>query len=148
MGALPWAFVEPTLILIVVMVGVAAVASALLYRRLRGRRYEMTRPALRNLALRESDALLAFIDERQAGRPQEDTVVKDHELPSHRVTLYDEETQKIYSKEHLPRVRELRDQFARRGVRDGTLDRYYESAENEADLRTVATVLAQMAKKL
>lgn len=139
---------EPMIALIIVIVGVAAIASALLYRRIRGRRYEMTKPALRNLTLQESNALMAFVDERQAGRPENDTVVKDHELFSHRVTLYDEETQKIYTRDHLSLVKDLRDRFAQRGIRDGALERYYESAENEADLRTVATVLSEMAKRL
>lgn len=130
------------------MVCLAAIASALSYRRLKGRRYEMTGPALRNLALQQADALIAFVNERQTGRPQNDAVVKDHDLPSRRVTLHDEETRRIYSRDHLPRVRKLRDQFAQRGIRDGALDRYYESAENEADLRTIATVLPEMAKRL
>ena len=108
----------------------------------------MTRPALRNLALQESEVLISFVDERQASRPEDDTVVKDHELSSRRVTLHDEETQRIYARAHLPRVKDLRDQLAQRGIRDGTLDRYYESAESEADLRTVATALSEMAKRL
>ncbi len=139
---------EPINALITVIAGAAAIASALLYRRLKSRRHEMTRPALRNLALRESDTLFAFIDERQAGRPENDTVLKDHDLSSRRVTLGDEETRRIYLRDHLPQVRALRDQFARRGIRDGALERYYESPENEADLRTIATILSEMAKRL
>ncbi len=126
----------------------AAVALALSYRRLKGRRYKLTKPALRNRALQESEALAAFVDERRACRPQDDAVVEDHELPSRRVTLHDEGTRRIYSGDHLPRVRDLREQFAQRGMCDGTLERYYESAESEADLRTVATVLSEMAKRL
>lgn len=145
---LPWTVVEPTSALIVVLVGAAAILSAFSYRRIKGRRYKVTKPALRNLALRESEALIAFVYERQAGRPENDTVLKDHELPSRRVTLHDEETQRIYSRNHLPRVKDLRNQFAQRGIRDGALDRYYESAETEADLRTIATVLPEMAKRL
>ena len=147
-GTLPWTVVEPITAFITAMLGVAVVASALLYRLLKGRRYEMTKPALRNLALQESDALIALVDERQASRPRNDTVVEYHDLPSRRVTLHDEETRRLYVGDYLPRVRNLRNQFAQRGIRDGTLDRYYESAENEADLRTVATVLPQMAKRL
>lgn len=139
---------ETTTTLIIATVGVVAIASALLYHHLKGRRYKMTKPALRNLALQEFIALLAFVNERQAGRPDNDTVIKDHELPSRRVTLHDEETQRIYTRDHLPRVKDLRDQFAQRGIRDGALDLYYETAENEADLRTIATVLPEMAKRL
>lgn len=86
---------EPTSALIVVLVGAAAILSAFSYRRIKGRRYKVTKPALRNLALRESEALIAFVYERQAGRPENDTVLKDHELPSRRVTLHDEETQRM-----------------------------------------------------
>lgn len=131
------------------MFSVSAIASAVLYLRLKDRRrYEMTKPALRNMAVRQSDALFAFVDERQAGQPENNPVVKDHDLPSGRVTLHDEETRRIYLRDHLPQVGRLRDQFARRGIRDGVFDRYYESAENEADLRTIATVLPEMAKRL
>ncbi len=126
----------------VVVFGVAVV------RRFRGARHRLTRPELRNRALRESHSLFLLVEEREAARPEDDPVIKDHDYPHRRVTLHDEETQRIYFEEYLPRVADLREQFAERRVRNRTLDDLYESVENDADIRTVSTALAEMAERL
>ena len=108
----------------------------------------MTRAGLRKRAIEASEALVESIEEREAGRPAYDTVVTDHEYPHRRVTLYDEESQRIYARDHLPEIADLREQFARRGIRSDALDRLYEDALSEGDLRTVSTALGEMAKEL
>ena len=122
---------------------------AVLLMTLLGReRHKMTRAGLRKRALEASEALVESINEREADRPAHDTVVTDHEYPHRRVTLYDEETQRIYARDHLPEIADLREQFARRGIRSDALDRLYEDALSEGDLRTVSTALGEMAKEL
>lgn len=103
---------------------------------------------MRNRAFRESERLVALVEEREAGRPSDDPVIRDHELDHRRVTFHDEGTQEIYHRDYLPEVAELREHFAERGIRSGTLDSLYESAENDADLRTISTALEEMAARL
>lgn len=112
------------------------------------RRHKMTRAGLAKLAVAESDALIRFLERREAGRPPNDTVIEDHEYPHRRVTLYDEETQRLYAECHLPRVADLRQQFAERGIRSQPLDAFYQSPANGADLRTVSTALFEMTRRL
>lgn len=126
----------------VVILGVVAV------RRFRRRRHRLTRPELRNRALRQSQSLFLLVEEREAARPGDDPIIKDHDYPHRRVTLHDEETQRIYFEEHLPMVADLREQFAEHRVRNRTLDDLYESVENGADIRTISTALAEMAERL
>ena len=114
----------------------------------RRERHRLTRSGLKNLARDRSEALTDLVLRREACRPANDTVIKDHEYPHRRVTFHDLETQKIYAGEHAAGIRDLRGQFARRGIRSGQLDRYLESPENEADIRTVATALMEMSARL
>ncbi len=139
--------VLPVFILAVVVAAVLAVFGVAV-RRFRGVRYRLTRPELRNRALEESQRLFRLVEEREAARPEQDPVIKNHEYPHRRVTLHDEETQEIYFEEHLPRVADLREQFAERHVRNRALDDLYESVENDADIRTVCTALSEMAERL
>ena len=111
-------------------------------------RHKMTRAGLRERAIEESEALINFTNDREASRPANDSIVSDHEHPHRRVTLHDEETQVLYARDYLPRVADLREQFAKRGIRSDVLDRVYEDAQNEGDLRTVSTALIEMAKRL
>lgn len=98
--------------------------------------------------MRESDRLAELVEEREASRPSDDPVIRDHELTDRRVTYHDEKTQEIYHRDYLPEVVELREHFAERGIRNGTLDQLYDSAENDADLRTISTALEEMAARL
>ena len=139
------------IIYLAIMVGAVATALFLIFMVLRGFgrvRHRLTRPELRNQAFRESQSLFAFVEEREAARPARDPIIKDHEYPHRRVTLHDEETQEIYFEEHLPKVADLREQFAERRVRNRTLDDLYESVEAVADIRTVCTALSEMAERL
>lgn len=112
------------------------------------RRHKMTRAGLRNLAREQSGALIGLVEQREAGRPHDDVVIKDHEYPHRRVTLHDEGTQRIYAERYLASISDLRDQLARRGIRSGPLDAYYASPQNEADLRTISTALLEMSGRL
>lgn len=137
-----------TVILVVVLVLVLAGGSFLAARRLRRTRHQLTGPELRNRAVEESDRLAELVEEREANRPTDDPVIQEHELTDRRVTYHDEQTQEIYHRDYLPEVAELREHFAERGIHNGTLDRLYESAENDADLRTISTALEEMAARL
>ena len=136
--------------IIALAAAVAAVVAVfwMVVRRFRGVRHRLTRPELRNRALEESERLFQLVEEREAARPEHDPIIKDHEFPHRRVTVHDEETQEIYFEEHLPRVADLREQFAERRIKNRTLDDLYESVENDADIRTVSTALAEMSKRL
>lgn len=139
------------IVYLVIMVGAVVAALSLIFLVLRGFgrvRHRLTGPELRNQAFRESQRLFEFVEEREAARPEQDPVVKDHEYPHRRVTLHDEETQEIYFEEHLPRVADLREMFAERRVKNRTLDEHYESVETSADIRTVCTALSEMAERL
>jgi len=137
---------SPAFLLLAAIVGLCL---AVLLLPLLGRgRHKMTRAGLRKRALEASEALVEFVYEREAGRPANDTVVTDHEYLHRRITLYDEETQRIYARDYLPEIADLREQFARRGIRNDALDRVYEDALNEGDLRTVSTALGEMTNKL
>lgn len=120
----------------------------LVFRVLRRRGHKITRPELRNRAIRESERLIELVEEQKAGRPENDPVLKDHELSHRRVTFYDEEMQEIYHREHLAEISELKDLFAQRGIRNRMLENLEESVENEADLRTISTALEEMSTRL
>lgn len=139
---------EPSLVFSILAAILVLCLAVLLLPLLGRRRHEMTRAGLRKRALEASEALVEAIDEREAGRPANDTVVTDHEYSHRRVTLHDEETQRIYARDHLPEIADLREQFAKRGIHNDALDRLYEDALNEGDLRTVSTALGEMAKEL
>lgn len=111
-------------------------------------RHKMTRAGLRKRAFEESEALINFINDREASRPANDSIVSDHEYLHRRVTLHDEDTQILYTRDHLPEIADLREQFAKRGIHSDILDRLYESVQTEGDLRTVSTALVEMAKTL
>lgn len=112
------------------------------------RRHKMTRPGLRNLARSRSGELADFVDRREACRPEGDAVIRDHEYAHRRVTLHDVETQGIYAVAYADELSDLRDQFARRGIRSPELNRHLASPQNGADLRTVSTALLEMAARL
>ena len=139
--------VEPNVILLAAAaVGLALAAALLLRLRGRGRRHKTTRAGLRQRALEESEALLALIREREAARPAvaDEYYEKAHE----RAIEHDEELRLIYRREYLPRIADLREQFAGRGVREEALDGAYESVRSEAEARTVSTALLVMADRL
>jgi len=112
------------------------------------RRHKMTGAALRKLAWAESDALFELIQDREASRPHDDIVIKDHKYPHRRVTLHDEGTLRLYTRDHLTGVAGLREQFAERGIRNRALDACYGTPESEADLRTISTALLEMSGRL
>ena len=137
---------------IALILGAALVAVALvlvLAGRLTGRRrHKLTTPELRNRARREAEGIAELIEGRQRSRPQDEPVIKHHEFPHRRVTVHDEETRGIYVRDHLPEVSLLQQQFSERHVHNRMLNSLYESPENEADLRTIATALEEMADRL
>ncbi len=140
---------EPTLVLLAISgLIIGLILTVFLLRVLRSGHHKMTRAGLRKRAFAESEALINFINDREARRPANDSIVSDHKYPHRRVTLHDEETQVLYARDHLPEVADLREQFAMRGIRNDVLERVYESPQNEGDLRTVSTALVEMSKRL
>lgn len=140
---------ESTLVLLAIfgtVIGLVLILLPLLL--LKRSRHKMTKAGLRKRAFEESEALINFINDREASRPANDGVVSNHEYPHRRVTLHDEETQVLYTRDYLPEISGLREQFAKRGIRSEVLDRVYEGAQNEGDLRTVSTALVEMSKRL
>lgn len=113
------------------------------------RRHKMTKAGLRKRAIKESEALTALIDEHVASsRPADGAKAEYHERAHWRATLPNEELRSIYRRAHISEVADLREQLAERGIRDEALDRVYESAWTEADLRTISTALLVMANRL
>lgn len=129
------------------VVGVA-LAAFFLAGRFGKKRREMSRAGLSRRVAEEAESLRAFVDGRESNRPERDSVVKEHDLSSHRVMLHDEGTMEMYDREHLPEVAELRRQMRGHGVRNETLDSLFESSENASDLRSVSTALSEMARRL
>lgn len=129
--------------------GTSAVDTGRSYLRPFGRRrHRITRPGLRNLARARSEAVAELVRRREACRPRNDAIIKDHEYPHRRVTLHDVETLGIYLADHHAAVSDLRELFAARGIRSQPLDRYLAAPENGADLRTISTALLEMAARL
>lgn len=136
------------ILVIALVIGAVVLAILFFTGRLGKRRHEMSRAGLEKRAIEESERLRTLVDERESVRPDGDSVIKEHDLPSRRVTLHDEGTRGIYVRDHLPEVAELRRQLGDFGVRDEAFDALYESAENGSDLRTVSTALSEMARNL
>lgn len=140
---------EPTVVVLAAAVAVALVALLALRLLRHRRRHKMTKAGLRKRAIKESEALTALIDEHVASsRPADGARAEYHERAHWRATLPDEELRSIYRRAHISEVAELREQLAERGIRDEALDRVYESAWTEADLRTISTALLVMANRL
>lgn len=143
----PWSLPAVAAVVIVAVV-VGGVAFFFAAGKLGGRRHEMSTAGLEKRVIKESETLRDLAVERESGRPEDDSVIKDHELRDRRVTLHDEETIEIYFKDHFSEVSELRDQLGKRGMRSGELDALYDSAENGADLRSISTALSEMSRSL
>lgn len=133
---------------VLLIAGGAMFAALALAGGLKKKRREMSRAGLANRANEEARRLRDFVERREESRPERDSVVRDHELSSHRVTLHDEETRELYVRDHLPEVAELRRQLREHGVRDEVLDNLHESAENGSELRSVSTALFEAARRL
>lgn len=136
----------PGLVTLAVAVGLVLAAALLLGLRGRRRRHKTTRAGLRKRAVQESEALIDLVREREAGRPAvaDEYYEKAHE----RAAMHDEELRLIYRRYYLPRIEDLREQFAERGIRDEALDGVYGTVRSEAELRTVSTALLVMADRL
>jgi hypothetical protein len=81
--------------------------------------------------------------------PQDPPVVQLSPRPRfHGVLPHDKGTQDIYYNEHMPVIADLKERFAERGIQADALDHMYELVDNEADIRSIQTALAQMAARL
>ena len=83
---------ESTLVLLTIIgtiIGLVLIVLPLVL--LKRRPHKMTRAGLRKRAFEESEALINFINDREASRPAHDRVVSNHEYLHRRVTLHGEE---------------------------------------------------------
>lgn len=119
------------------------VLTALLVRHFkRGSKHRLTTPALVERARDMSNALADFANEREAAP------AGGHDLHQDRPGLYDAESRSAYARDYLPEIEVLREEFAKRGVREKTLDKAYRKPDDTADVRTVSTALLVMAQRL
>ncbi len=142
---------EPTVVVLTAAVVAALVLAApLTFRLLRRRRHhKMTKAGLRKRTIKESEALMVLINEHTASsRPADGVEDEYHERAHWRAALPDEELRSAYRRAHISEVADLREQFAERGIRDEALEKVYETAWTEADLRTISTALLAMADRL
>ena len=83
---------ESTLVLLTIIgtiIGLVLIVLPLVL--LKRRPHKMTRAGLRKRTFEESEALINFINDREASRPAHDSVVSNHEYLHRRVTLHGEE---------------------------------------------------------
>ena len=141
---------EPNVLLLAAAaVGLALAVALLLRLRGRRRRHKTKRAGLRQRAREESEALMALIREREAAKPADpDAAGLDPDEALRRATEHDEELRLTYRSGHPPRIVDLREQLAGRGIREGALDGAYESVSSEAEARIVSTALLVMADRL
>ncbi len=135
---------EPIVAYLLIGFVLVVVVSVLVFRySRRDRKRKLTMPALVERAEAVSNALAGFASEHEA------VPSGVQGLPDGRSDHYlDAEAREAYVRDYLPEVKVLRDEFAKRGVREKTLDRAYEKPADAADVRTVSTALLVMAQKL
>lgn len=120
----------------------------LLLHRSRRVRHKMTRAGLEKRATAVSNSLAAFCNEREASELPSLVASGGPEPPDPNERPEDLEAQALYQVYYLPEVADLREQFARRRIREKALDRVYEAPENVAEIRTISTALLVMACRL
>lgn len=120
----------------------------LLLRRSRRVRHKMTLAGLEQRATEVSNSLVAFCNERESSQFPSLVASGGPEPPDPNERPEDLEAQALYQVYYLPEVEDLREQFARRRIRERALDRLYEAPESVAEIRTVSTALLVMASRL
>ncbi len=100
-------------------------------------------------ALLLSNEILLFLGERQANEPESvvDMMLsfdRDFDKP----IKYSQQTMSMYSELFGPRVIEMRNAFAREGLKDEQLDRFFEHTENPASIRIIGERIGALAKQL
>ena len=135
---------EPTAAYLLFGVVLVVVLSALMVRYIkRDRKRKLTTPALVKRARALSNALADFANGHEVapagrqGRPD-----------GRPASYFDAESRRAYVRDYLPEIEVLREEFAKRGVREKTLDKAYEKPSDTADARTVSTALLVMAQRL
>lgn len=120
----------------------------LLLRRSRRVRHKMTRAGLEKRATAVSDSLTVFCNEHEASQLPSLVASGGPEPPDPNERPEDLEAQALYKVYYLPEVADLREQCARRRVREKALERVYEAPESVAEIRTISTALLVMAGRL
>ena len=108
----------------------------------------MTRPGLEKRATAVSESLTALCNEREANTVSDLVAVGGLEIHDSDESEEDPEVQALYQEHYLYEVADLREQFARRRLRERALDRVYEDPRSLAEIRTVSTGLLVMAHRL
>lgn len=132
---------EPTVAYLLFGVVLVVVLYAVMVRYFkRDRKAKLTTPALVKRARALSNALADFANGHEVapagrqGRPD-----------GRPASYFDAESRRAYVRDYLE---VLREEFAKRGVREKTLDKAYEKQSDIADVRTVSTALLVMAQRL
>jgi hypothetical protein len=120
----------------------------ILLKRSRRVRHKMTRAGLEKRATAVSDSLAAFCKEHEESQIPSLVASGGPEPPDPNERPEDLEAQALYRVYYLPEVEDLREQFARRRIREKALDRVYEAPENVTEVRTISTALVVMASRL
>ncbi len=105
--------------------------------------------SLKNKALLLSKEILLFLGERQANEPESvvDRMLswdRDFDKP----IKYSQETMSIYSERFGARVNEMRNAFAREGLKDEQLDRFFEHPTNPTSIRIIGERIGALAEQL
>jgi hypothetical protein len=123
------------------------VLAALMVRYLkRGRKCSLSTPYLRERAEAVSNTLADLANGREAASAGG----REHLRArfNGRADAYGAGWRNAYDTHYLPEVKVLREEFAKRGVREKTLDEAYGKPKDVADVRTVSTALLVMAQRL
>ena len=90
--------------------------------------------------------LMQFVIERQNNEPQID--FNDWDASTNAQIKYSTETQNIFYKDYAGKVSHLRDEFAKRGLKDKDLDMFYRNPTNYIGLRELASSIASLSEKI
>lgn len=101
---------------------------------------------LKSDAILTSKDLMQFVIERQNNEPQVD--FDNWDASTKAQIKYSTETQNIFYKDFAGKVSNLRDEFAKRGIKDKDLDMFYRHPTNYIGLRELAASLSALSEKI
>ncbi|QVW36203.1 hypothetical protein KIP69_04940 [Geobacter sulfurreducens] len=106
----------------------------------------LTDKDLKTDAVALSKSLMQLVIERQNNEPQID--FKNWDVYTNAQIRYSTETQNIFFRDYSAKVAHLRDEFAKRGLKDKNLDMFYQHPTNYIGLRELSTSIATLSEKI
>jgi hypothetical protein len=106
----------------------------------------VTADPLEEEAITTSAAILDFLAGRQAKAPP----LPKKETWEHDVSIYgvyEQDTLRVYREIYEPRVKQIRDEFAKKGRTNAQLDTIYETPQSSEFIRLVAKSLRELARQ-